>query len=205
MKTITLLSTALLAVAVSSSPALAQNVTTAAPAANASMEAPAVDHVVYLARLPTPGELMQGAEAQHAKIDRMDQSGDRIVAVYSYANGRSVTFAYTLLSAIATQPNVTFTAAPAPAQVQTVALAPSSVTYVSSQPAPTVVYTSPQTVYYAPGYTYTRYYDPAWDFFAPLAIGVGLGWGWHGGGWHGGGWHGGGWHGGHGGHGGWHR
>ena len=202
MKSMSLLSTTFLAVAVSSPLAIAQNSTTAPAAAPAAAvvnatEAPAVDHVIYLARLPSPAELMQGAEMQHAKIDRMDQSSDRIVAVYSYANGRTVTFAYTLLSAIASQPNVTLTAAQPGASAP-----PSTVVYSAPQPATTVVYsTPPQTVYYEPAYT--RYYDPVWDFWAPLAIGVGLGWGWHGGGWHGG-WHGGG-HGWHGGGHGWHH
>ncbi|HEY4300844.1 MAG TPA: hypothetical protein VGM73_08230 [Candidatus Didemnitutus sp.] len=149
--------------------------------------APAVDHVIYLAHLPAPAELVQGATAQNAKIDRMDQSSDRVVVTYSYANGRSVTFAYTLLSSIGAQEPMALSTSsqPAPMPVQ------SSATYVAPQPS-TVVYTSPP-VYYPPAYS--SYYDPVWDFWAPVAIGVGLGWGWHGGGWHSG-WHGGGWHGG---------
>jgi len=39
--------------------------------------------------------------------------------------------------------------------------------------------------------SYVRYYDPAWDFWAPLAIGVGLGWGFGGHGHYYGGYHGG--------------
>jgi hypothetical protein len=196
MKTSFLVPAALLAAAILSPLALAQNNGTAAPGAavSAAPENIAIDHVIYLARLPAPAELVQGAEAQHAKIDRMDQSSDRIVVSYSYANGRTVTFAYTLLSAIGAQPATTFTTGQP-------AVGPGAVTYAAapSQPS-TVVYTSPQQVYYTPAYS--TYYDPVWDFWAPLAVGVGLGWGWHGG-WHGGGWHGGGWHGGgswHGGH-----
>src|ERR1700712_1955190 len=65
-----------------------------------SVEEPAViDHVVYLAKLPTPDELMKGAELKATPIVRMDQTADRIVVVYQYAGGRTVTFAYTLLSA----------------------------------------------------------------------------------------------------------
>jgi hypothetical protein len=200
MKIISLIPAAMLAVVVSSPMALAQNDSAPVPtsqAAVSSTEAPAVDHVIYLARLPSPAELVQGAEAQHAKIDRMDQTSDRILVAYSYANGRTVTFAYTLLSAISAQPTVALTAGQGPAPGVVYASPAPAVTYATQTQPTTVVYTTPQTVYYAPGYT--RYYDPVWDFWAPLAIGVGLGWGWHGGGWHGGGWHGGGhgWHGGH--------
>jgi hypothetical protein len=191
MKTITLLPAALLAVIVSGIPALAEdNVKPApAPVAAASVAEPAViDHVVYLARLPTPAELMKGAEAQATPILRMDQTANQIVVVYQYAGGRTVTFAYTLLSSAGSAPAPSAQTSTATYSTQTVAVAPA--------PATTVVYAEPPTVYYSPGYV--RYYDPAWDFWAPLAIGVGLGWGfggWHGGGWHGGG-HGGGWHGG---------
>ena len=186
MKSITLLPAVLLTIAVATMPALAQDKVSSAPVAAADpqsiAEPAAIDHVVYLARLPTPAELMKGAEAQATPIVRMDQTSDRIVVVYQYAGGRTVTFAYTLLSSTYSSP--------AP-------LATSTATYtVVSAPPPTttVVYTQPQTVYYTP--RYARYYDPAWDFWAPLAIGVGLGWGFGGhGGWHhGGGWHGGGWH-----------
>ncbi len=190
MKSITLLPALLLTVAVSGLPALAQDKASPAPAETPGIAEPAtIDHVVYLAKLPTPAELMKGAEAQATPILRMDQTGDKIVVVYQYAGGRTVTFAYTLLSSAGS--------APAP-------LATSNATYtVISAPPPTstVVYTQPPAVYYTP--SYVRYYDPAWDFWAPLAIGVGLGWGFGGhGGWHGG-YHGGGWHGGHGG--GWHH
>ena len=204
MKPNSLFSAAAMAVVVSSPLALAQdnNVPVqAAPEIASATLAPAVDHVIYLARLPAPAELVQSAETQHAKIDRMDQSSDRIVVSYNYANGRTVTFAYTLLSTIASQPPVALNAAQ-PAPGAPVAYAPASqpqtVVYTTAPQPSTVVYTTqPRTVYYEP--TYSRYYDPVWDFWAPLAIGVGLGWGWHGGGYHGGyhgGWHGGGhgWH-----------
>lgn len=169
-----------------------------------SIDEPAViDHVVYLAKLPSPDELMKGAELKGTPIVRMDQTADKIVVVYQYAGGRTVTFAYTLLSTTGsrTQPQPQAGAAPVTSSNNEQVVSP---TYVT--PPPTVVYTEPD-VYYAPS---VRYYDPAWDFWTPLAVGVGLGWGfgghsyyhggWHGGGWHGGGsWHhsGGGWHGGH--------
>jgi hypothetical protein len=195
MKSITLLPAVLLAAAVSGMPALAQDKVNPAPAqatvtmsavpaeAQSVAEPAVINHVVYLARLPAPAELMKGAEAQATPIIRMDQTADQIVVVYQYAGGRTVTFAYTLLASTAS--------ASAP-------LATSTATYTmvsAPPPTATVVYAEPQTVYYTP--RYGRYYDPAWDFWAPLAIGVGLGWGFGGhGGWYGG--HGGG-HGGHGG------
>ena len=175
--------------------ALADNIVkpTAAPvlsdgSGRASVDEPAViDHVVYLARLPTPDELVKGAELKATPILRMDQTNDRIVVVYQYGGGRTVTFAYTLLSAAGSS---SASGTPAPAGVEYRAVSP-------TPPAPattTVVYSEPDVVYYTPR---VRYYDPAWDFWTPLAVGIGLGWGFggHGHGWGGGGWHGhGGWH-----------
>ena len=155
--------------------------------ANSVDEPGVIDHVVYLAKLPSPDELVRGAELKATPIVRMDQTADRIVVVYQYAGGRTVTFAYTLLS--------TAGSGRAPA-----APTNSNVTYSSVTPPPpppatttTVVYSDPDVVYYSPR---VRYYDPAWDFWAPFAVGVGLGWiGGHGHGYGGGGWHGhGGWH-----------
>ena len=184
MKIINLLSTVLLVAAVSSPLALAQEKAGPAPAAALVAEPAVIDHVVYLARLPTPAELIKGAETQGTSIARMDQTADRILVVYQYAGGRTVTFAYALLSSTGNAP---------------VAVAPqaSSTTYtvVGATTPTTVVYTEPERVYYSP--RYVRYYDPAWDFWAPFTVGVGLGWmGGHSGhGWYGG--HGGGWRGGH--------
>ncbi|MEO6996234.1 MAG: hypothetical protein ABI273_21705, partial [Lacunisphaera sp.] len=100
-----------------------------------------IDHVVYLARLPSPDELMKGAESKGTPIVRMDQTADKIIVVYQYGGGRTVTFAYTLLA----------TAASSPLQPQPQAAAPVtsssnyqvvSPTYVTT-PAPTVIYTTP--------------------------------------------------------------
>ena len=152
----------------------------------ASVDEPSViDHVVYLAKLPSPDELMKGAELKATPIVRMDQTADRIVVVYQYGGGRQVTFAYTLLSKAGSS------SAPA---------APtSSATYsvVTPTPAPpatttTVVYSQPREVYYYE--PRVRYYDPAWDFWTPLAVGIGLGWGFGGHGHYHGGGHGHGWH-----------
>src|SRR4051812_8127763 len=153
------------------------------PATESTADEPTViDHVVYLAKLPTPDELVKGADAKGTPILRMDQTADRIVVVYQYSGGRTATFAYALLSS---------SNAPAP-----VASRNTNYRVVTPSPAPTVaqttvVYQEPEVVYYEPR---VRYYDPAWDFWTPLAVGVGLGWGFGGhshyhGGWHGhGGW-----------------
>ena len=161
---------------------------TPAPAPAMNVAEPAViDHVVFLARLPTPTELMKGAETQGTPIARMDQTADRMLVVYQYAGGRNVTFAYTLLSS----------AGSAPAPVAQPAAATTYAVVGATAPT-TVVYNEPErVVYYSPSPRYVRYYDPAWDFWAPFAVGVGFGWlGGHGGyhgGWHGGGGHHGGW------------
>lgn len=152
-----------------------------------SVDEPAViDHVVYLARLPSPDELVKGAELKATPIVRMDQTTDRIVVVYQYAGGRTVTFAYTLLSS-AGSAQASLVPQGSGAEYQVLAAPP-------APPATrTVVYAEPDVVYYSPR---VRYYDPAWDFWTPLAVGIGLGWGFgghghgYGGGWHGhGGWH----------------
>ena len=190
---------ALLTVAMASLPASAeQNVVSSAdatpagaaaePANPTSPEPAAIDHVVYLSKLPTPAELMQGAKTQGIAITRIDQTSDRMVVVYQYSGGRTSTFAYTLLTTDANYP--------APVASSAVSAPASTVTYTQT---PQVVYAQPETIYYTP--RYVRYYDPAWDFWTPLALGVGIGLiGGHGHGWYGGhGWSGGGhgWHGGH--------
>jgi len=161
----------------------------------AHVEEPAViDHVVYLAKLPAPDALVKAAKLKGTPIIRMDQTGDRIVVVYQYAGGRTVTYAYMLLE----------NAGASDAAVIPPSSARYEVTAPPPPPAPTVVYEeAPPAVYYAPR---VSYYDPAWDFWTPLAVGFGLGWGFgghsHGGYYHGGGYYG---HGSWGGRGGWHR
>jgi len=197
MKTLNFFPAILLAAAVVSPLARAQETASPAPVAPAQeinvAEPAVIDRVVFLARLPTPAELMKGAATQGTSIARMDQSADRILVVYQYAGGRTVTFAYTLLSSVGN--------APAP-----VAQPPSTATYavVGATTPTTVVYTEPERVYYSPSPRYVRYYDPAWDFWAPLAVGIGVGW--YGGHYSHGGWYGGHYSGHHGGHrGGWRR
>ena len=179
MKTTSQISTALLTIAISCLPVWAEQDNAGqvqAPSASAVVDAvspvasePAViNHVVYLAKLPTPAELIKGAEVQGIKIARIDQTTDRMVVAYEYSGGRTVTFAYTLLTAVASYPVPAVSTGTVPAPAGTV---------VYSQPAPAtqVVYAQPGTVYYAPQYAYASY-NPAWDLWAPLAIGVGIGW-----------------------------
>lgn len=156
---------------------------------NLSDEPAVIDHVVYLAKLPSPDALIKAADQKGTPVLRMDQTSDRILVVYQYAGGRTVTFAYTLLST-AGSPHAS------------TVMPPSSAAYSVVEPSPapgttTVVYQEqPPVVYYTPS---VRYYDPAWDFWTPLAVGIGLGWGFGGhsyhGGYHGG--FGGGYHGGY--------
>lgn len=195
MKTLPFIPAAVVAVALSVLPVFAEDAAPVSPAPAA------VDHVVYLAKLPTPAELIKGAGQQHTTIERIDQTSAQITVTYQYSSGRKVTFSYALLSAVAADVPVL---TPAPTEsLENVTAAPPP---PRPPPSTTVVYTTPPppVVYYERP---VRYYDPAWDWVAPLAVGVSLGWVWHSGhdhyrhGWHGG--HRGYWHGGH--HGGWRR
>ena len=182
MKTNFLLPVVLLAAVVSAPLALAQDAAAPAPPAPATNVStlPVVNHLVYLAKLPTPAELMKGAAAQGSTITRIDQTSDSVVVVYQYASGRTDTFGYTLLSAATTTEN------PGQVSVQPGAPAPAP-TVVYAQPVPqttTVIYRDSEPIYYTP--RYVRYYDPVADFWGPLALGVGIGWigghdSWHGG------------------------
>ncbi|MFI5357470.1 MAG: hypothetical protein ACHQ4G_09060 [Opitutales bacterium] len=178
MKTITLSLSKLLlsaALVIPVLPGLAQKAPTdqtAGPAGEMIGGPAVINHYIYLAQLPTSADLVKAAEAHGVKISRIDQTNDRIVVVYEYAGGATQTVAYALLPAAGTSQSA---AAPAPA-----ALAQPAPTVIYPQSAPTVVYTRPATVYYQPAYG--PYYDPAWDFWAPLAVGLSLGWVWHDGG-----------------------
>jgi hypothetical protein len=177
MKSTALLRAALLVAALTGLTALAQEMTTApAPAASApaAPAGPKVDGLVYVAQLPTPAQLIKEASAEGITVSRLEQTAERILVTYQYANGTTRTYAYLPLAADGTVPAGT------PAVV--------------ASATPPVVYAEPDRVYYYP--RYVRYYDPGWDFWAPLAVGVGLGWGFGGHGGYHGGYHGGG-------HGGW--
>ena len=189
MKTVSSLPATLLALVVASPFAFAQEnpqpPPVAAPAVSASLtDLPVANHLVFLAKLPSRAELTKDAQTKGLTITRIDQTADSVVVVYQMADGRKDTIAYTTLSADNTADETV--AAPATPPTQTV---------VSAGPptTTTVVYREPSTVYYT-GPRYVRYYDPYPDFWAPLAVGIGIGWlsGGHSHG-HGGGHHGG-WH-----------
>jgi hypothetical protein len=183
MKTLNFLRTALVAVTVSGTFAFAQDNAAANPSAPAMPE-----HIVYLARLPAAADLIKSAGAQGVTISRIDQTSDRLVVTYQYASGRTSTFAYQLLSSAGGS------AEPIGTVASSAPGGPDRVVYATAAPTTTVIYADPAPVYYSG--VYYNDYNPAWDVFAPLAVGFGIGWASHGGFWHGHGWGGGGWHGG---------
>ncbi len=149
-----------------------------APAVRAG-ELPPVDHMVYLSFLPDVSVLKQDAKANGLEILRVDRTADQVIVSYKYPDGHTATLGYSKLSSDSDR-DVVRPAAPVQRRVVTQVVTP-----------------APEVVYYEPAYR-TRYVynDPVYDFWAPLTLGIGLGWAtsWHGG-YHGG------WHG----HGGWHR
>lgn len=175
MKTPSLLTTALLATALAAPFALAQTrpaptppaAPPAAPEAANVTELPPVNHLVYLDKLPTPAALMKEAAAQGTTIQRIDRTSDSVVVIYKYADGHTDTFGYTTLSAAST--------VDAPAVVSAPPAPPPQITVVSAPPpTTTVIYREPPTVYYETRYRY--YDDPLDHFWAPLALGIGIGW-----------------------------
>jgi hypothetical protein len=146
----------------------AESETAASPAA----PAPAPDRTIFAPRLPSPAELTDIAAAQGQSIERIEQTASQVTVTTKTADGRTTTVLYQLLS----------TAGNAPARV---AAAPrASVTNV------VVVQDDDPEVVYVPRYRYYSY-DPAWDYWPPLGLGIGLGWTFHGGyyghshyGWH---------------------
>lgn len=159
MKTITLL----LVATVAGSAVLAQDNPPAAPAPSSTastVAGPAViRQFIYLARLPTPAELISEAQAQGLTISRIEQGDDRLVVTYQYADGSAQTYAYKLLSSAAGS-------APPPPFVENMT--------VVEAPPPRVVYVEPETVYYS-GPRYVRYYDPSWYYQSPISFGINLG------------------------------
>ncbi|MEI7800229.1 MAG: hypothetical protein EBT98_04965 [Opitutaceae bacterium] len=172
MKTIGLVSSLLLAASLISSSVLAQD--NASAPASAAPEAPVtLNGVVAVEKLPTPTSLLKDAEAEGLTILRMEQTPDRMIVVYQYPDGSTRAFAYTTTVELA-----------AASPVRAATLSKATYTVVAEPaPAPAVVYAQPETIYYTqrePLYyspRYIRAYDPAWDFWTPLAVGVGLGWG----------------------------
>ncbi len=145
----------------------AESETAASPAA----PAPPPDRTIFAPRLPSPAELTDIAAAQGQSIERIEQTASQVTITTKTSDGRTTTVLYQLLS----------TAASAPARVATAPRA--TVTSV-------VVQNDDPEVVYVPRYRYYSY-DPVWDYWPPLALGIGLGWSFHGGYGHGhyGGWH----------------
>ncbi len=141
----------------------------------ASPAAPALppDRTIFAPRLPSPAELTDIAAAQGQSIERIEQTASQVTITTKAPDGRTTTVLYQLLS----------TAANAPA-ARTATTAPrATVTRV-------VVQDDEPEVVYVPRSRYYSYYDPVWDYWPPLALGIGLGWSFHGGyghdhyGWH---------------------
>ena len=178
-----------------------------AQVATPTMPVPAVDptavpqasQVVYSPRLPSAGELTNVAAAQGLSIDRIVQTASQMTVVYRLASGQTNTVAYVLLPAAGTVPG---TAGVSVASVATPTSPAPQVVYSAPAPAPQVVYYSAPAP--APEYYYDPFYYPGYysSWYAPVALSVGFGFGYHGyhgdHGYHGGGgWHDGGFHGGH--------
>jgi hypothetical protein len=193
MKTTQLLPAALIASALLSTAAWAQN-SVSASVPVPSMAAAQPTEYVYVPQLPTPNDLVNGAKTQGVTVSKISQMPGQVIAVYTYPNGQVSTVAFQILpageggaagSAPAGVPQPT---SPAPAVVgQAVAYAPPSTTTVIYDAAPVYGY-YPAGGYYPYGYGY--------GWYPPVSIGLGFGWGGgyrggYRGGW-GGGFHGGG-------------
>lgn len=122
---------------------------------------PVVSRLVFLPQLPTAASLQQEAAAQGTTILRLDRTDDSVVVIYKHADGRTENVGYTILSPDSTQEE--------PAVVATPSRPVPEITVVSAPP-PTIIYRESAPVYYR-----TRYYDPVDNFWAPLALGFGLG------------------------------
>ena len=176
MKTPKLIAGTILASALLSTAAFAQNTVSVAPANPAS----APNEVVYVPQLPSAAELTKAAAAQGVTVVQINQTSSQITVVYKYSNGQVNTVSYQPLSAADASGVPMPTAAPAAGAVAVV-------------PGTTVVYQTAAPGYYYDGYPYP-YYGYGYGWYPPVAVGFGFGF--HGGGGFRGGWGGGG-HGGH--------
>lgn len=133
--------------------------------------------VIYLPQLPTPADLSQGAAAHGQTLGRIEQTGNRVVAVYNGPNGQTLTVDYELLPSQTGAPAQAQgpTLAPEiyaqpqgyPAQQQAYAPAPGDVA-----PTNTVVYSTPPAY---GAYPYDYYpYGYYWPFYPAVSIGFGF-------------------------------
>ncbi|MDI1248418.1 MAG: hypothetical protein PSV13_05995 [Lacunisphaera sp.] len=122
---------------------------------------PVVSRLVYLPQLPTAASLQKEAAASGASIVRLDRTDDSVVVIYQHADGRTENVGYTILSPDSTREEPAVVATP---------IRPAPEITVVSAPPPTIIYRERAPVYYE-----TRYYDRADNFWAPLALGFGLG------------------------------
>jgi hypothetical protein len=129
-------------------------------------ELPQADHMVYLSFLPDVSVLTQDAKANGLEIVRIDRTAEKVFVTYKYQDGHTATLGYAKLSADSDR-DVVRPAAP-----------------VERRVVREVVTPEPEVVYYERAYR-TRYVysDPIDNFWAPLTLGIGLGWAtsWHGG------------------------
>jgi hypothetical protein len=149
------------------SSASAQNTVSAevpAPALVATAPALVPSQVIYSPRLPTPVELTNAAAAQGVAINRIEQTATQVTVAYKFSDGQTKTVAYLLLPSPG--------AAPAPVPVVVPASTPVTTTTVYYDSSPRVIYYEPS--YYP--YSYAR------DWYPPVSLSLGLGFGFHGGG-----------------------
>jgi hypothetical protein len=165
MKTPTLIAGTILATALFSTAAFAQNTVTVASAT----AAPTPNEIVYVPQLPSASELTKAAAAQGVTVEQINQTSSQITVVYKYSNGQVNTVAYQPLSA-----------ADANAVPMPTTAAPGTPGTTVAAPGTTVVYQTAPGYYY--DYPYPYYYG--WGWYPPVAIGVGIGF--HGGGFRGG-------------------
>jgi hypothetical protein len=122
--------------------------------------APSANEVVYVPQLPSASELTKAASAQGVTVERIDQTSSQITVTYKYSNGQVNTVAY-----------------------QPLASADSNTVPTPTTAAPAVAVAAPATVVYTtPGYYYDPYPYYGWGWYPPVALRVGVGFGFHGGG-----------------------
>lgn len=132
-----------------------------------TLQAPSsVDHYVYLSFLPEASELQADAKKNGLEILRLDKTAETVVVTYRYPNGTTATLGYKKLDAASAADRV---------------IAREQATEYS-QPTRTVervetVYSQPSTdVVYVERPSTTYVYRDTWnDFWAPLTIGLGVG------------------------------